>query len=221
MRSVILFSGGLDSTIALYWALAQGDVLAAVSVDYSQRHKVELAQAVRIAKLAGVAHKIEHLGGNGAGVALTTSDVGISTAASAVVPCRNLALLTVAAGWLERLGGDTLVAGFSQADAADFPDCRPPFVRAAATAISLSLSRHVRIATPVISATKAVALRMAQGLGCWDAIGQTWTCYTPASVPGRHGYVRPCGACPSCVVRAKAFAAIGETDPASNIEVAS
>lgn len=217
MRSIVLLSGGLDSTVAMHWALKRGPVLAAVSVHYNQRHWVEIGQAGKLARAAKVPHEVEQLGARGVGLnaALTRGEGGIATAADAVVPCRNLALLTIAAAWLERLGADTIVTGFSLADAVDFPDCRPEFVRAAASAISVSLARRVFVQAPLIRLSKLDTLRLAKSLGCWGELAKTWTCYTPERADVRTGVVRACGKCPACVLRAKAFEDIGEPDPAA------
>lgn len=216
MKAIVLLSGGLDSTVALHWAKVRGDVLAAVTVNYNQRHWVEIAQAARIAREAGVRHEHEQLGARGLGLsALSSSSGAIDTAAAAVVPCRNLAMLTIAATWLDKLGADSLVVGFCMADALDFPDCRPAFVRAAGAAISLSLGRKVLVHAPLVTKSKVQTLEMARALGCWDALGKTWTCYTPEKAAERTGIVRPCGKCPACTVRARAFADFGEPDPAA------
>lgn len=221
MKSIVLLSGGLDSTVALYWAKSKGEVLAAVGVNYCQRHWVELPQAAKIAREAGVPFESEQLGARGVGLnaALTRADASISTAAQAIVPCRNLAFLTLAAAWVEKLGADSIVVGFSAADAADFPDCRAPFARAAATAISLSLGRKVLIHAPLIDLGKVATLELAKSLGCWSALRHTWTCYTPERAGVKVGHVRPCGVCPSCTLRAQAFAELGETDPAAGKEI--
>jgi 7-cyano-7-deazaguanine synthase len=182
---------------------------------------MEVSMAARIAREAGVAHEIEQLGARGIGIgaALERDGEGIVTAQDAVVPCRNLALLTVAAAWASKLEAEDIVAGFSMADARDFPDCRPAFVRAASSAISLSLDRKVTIRAPLIRVSKVDSLKMADGLGCWDVLSKTWTCYTPQRVAVRTGHVRPCGECPACVTRAKAFADYGKPDPAAGREV--
>lgn len=220
-KQIVLLSGGLDSTIALYWALSRGEVSAAISVQYGQRHWVELAQAERIARIAGVPHHSEQLGalGVGVGAALLRDGQGIVSAQAAVVPCRNLALLTLAGAWAQSLSADSIVVGFCGADARDFADCRPAFVRAAASAISLSLGRRIRIHAPLIGLSKAESIALADELGRWDALAKTWTCYTPKRVAVRTGHVRACGECPACVSRAAGFAEYGKNDPAAGREV--
>lgn len=221
MKSVVLFSGGMDSTIALHWALSRGEVAAALTVEYAQRHWVEIAQAKKIARRAKVRHEIEHLGGKGIGlgVALTDKSGPIPSAAAAIVPMRNMMFLSIAAAWAERLGADTIVVGFSREDVDDFPDCRLAFVRAATDAISLSLDRPVRVLPPFIHETKADSLRLAKMLpDCWHALGMSWTCYTPEKAGANVGHVRACGTCPACVRRAAAFDALGEFDPAAGKE---
>jgi 7-cyano-7-deazaguanine synthase len=216
-RSVVLFSGGVDSTIALHWAKAHGEVLVALTIDYAQRHWVEVRQAARIARKAGVPHEIETLGARGLGArALLARQSGeIATAKDAVVPCRNMLFLGLAAVWAETLGADSIVVGFSLDDAATFHDCRPPFIRSAADTISHSLGHRIRIRAPLVSQQKHQSLELAKSMpGCWDGLALSWTCYSPVQL-GNKGHVKPCGVCPSCVLRAESFAKAGLEDPAA------
>jgi 7-cyano-7-deazaguanine synthase len=215
-KSIVLLSGGVDSTIALHWAKAHGEVLIALTIDYAQRHWVEMRQAARIARKAGVPHEIDTLGARGLGVrALLARPSGeIATAKDAVVPCRNMLLLGLAGVWAETLGADSIVVGFSQDDAETFHDCRPPFIRTAADAISHSLGHRIRIRAPLVSQRKHQSLELAKSLpGCWDGLALSWTCYSPTQL-GNKGHVKPCGVCPSCTLRAEAFAKAGYEDPA-------
>jgi 7-cyano-7-deazaguanine synthase len=220
MRSIVLLSGGLDSTVALYWAKKHTDIAAALTLNYNQRHWVEIAQAGRIVREAGVKHQIDHIGAAGIGLrGLAANAAPVETFQAAVVPCRNLLFLTIAATWAEKLEADSIIVGFSQADAADFPDCRRDFLLAAEKAINLSLYRPLHLCAPLIEMNKKETLTRAKDLGCWEALRFTWTCYTPERAGERTGHVRPCGVCPACRARAQAFADFGEPDPAAGREV--
>jgi 7-cyano-7-deazaguanine synthase len=220
MRSIVLLSGGLDSTVALYWAKQAGEIAAAITFNYNQRHWVEIAQAGHVAREAKVRHEIEQIGAGGIGLrGPTPTQTPIESFAQAVVPCRNLVFIAVAAAWAEKLLADTLVVGFSLADAESFADCREDFVSAAAKAVSLSLGQEMLIQAPLLERSKIDTLRLAREVGCWEALRHTWTCYTPERVSARAGHVRPCGACPACTTRAEAFNAFGELDPAAGREV--
>jgi 7-cyano-7-deazaguanine synthase len=195
-RSVVLFSGGVDSTIALHWAKAHGEVLVALTIDYAQRHWVEVRQAARIARKAGVPHEIETLGARGLGARALLARQGgeIATSKDAIVPCRNMLFLGLAA---------------------TFHDCRPPFIRSAADTISHSLGHRIRIRAPLVSQQKHQSLELAKSLpGCWDGLALSWTCYSPVQI-GNKGHVKPCGVCPSCVLRVESFTRAGLEDPAA------
>lgn len=213
-RAAVLLSGGLDSTVAMYWAARRMDVVLAVTVDYGQRHSIEIARAARIAEGAGVPHEIVHARGLFAG---GLSEPG-AAAADAVVPFRNLAALSIAAARGERVGFDCIVAGFCKDDAADFPDCRPRFIGAAAEALSASSGRQIRIRAPLIGQSKAMTVKLASDMpDCWEALGHTWTCYAPDVYSMPFGEPAPCGRCASCVLRREAFEAAGMSDPAVKV----
>lgn len=214
-KFIVLLSGGVDSTIALFWAKAHGEALLALTIDYAQRHWVELRQAARIARRAGVKHEIDTLGARGLGIrgALARPSGDIATAKDAIVPCRNMLLLGLAGVWAETLEADSIVVGFSLDDAATFHDCRPPFIRLAADAISASLGHRIRIRAPLVGQRKHQSLELAKSLdGCWEALALSWTCYSPVQLDNK-GHVKPCGICPSCTLRAEAFANAGFEDP--------
>jgi 7-cyano-7-deazaguanine synthase len=218
LNTLVLLSGGLDSTVALHWAREHSNVLACLSVDYDQRHRVELVQAARIAEQLNIPFVQQSVVGLLGG---TAGRSAIHTAADAVTPMRNLTLLTTAARLAHELGATSIVSGFCAADAADFPDCRPAFVRAATDAISLSLGYSMKVICPLIGASKIQTLHLATTLrGCWEMLGQTWSCYSPALVPGTRQY-SACSICPACTTRSAAFRDFGgRVDPAAGLLVA-
>lgn len=194
----VLLSGGLDSTVALYWARDRGSAVSAWSVDYGQKHRNrELSSARRIAALAEVPHREL-----GAKIPWAPMTGGV------VLPGRNIILLSmVAAQVATRSGGGRVevVIGANQADYEGFPDCRPEFLAAAGRAIGLGLGVEVSVVAPFILDSKASLVRSARALGAWDAVAISWSCY--------EGGDAPCGACAACVKRAEGFAQAGEVDP--------
>src|SRR5918993_5536002 len=136
-RAVVLVSGGLDSATTLAIAREQGHECYALSMDYGQRHRAELAAAARVASALGaIEHRIARmdLGGFG-GSALTdpsiavpeTPQIGIPVT---YVPARNTVMLSFALGWAEVLGAERIFIGVNAVDYSGYPDCRPAFVAA-------------------------------------------------------------------------------------------
>lgn len=202
--AVVFFSGGQDSTTALFWALHTFGQVAALSFDYQQTHRRELEAAGQLARAIGVQQEvvpIDSLNHVTTGRLLTgagSDDV--------VVPGRNLLFLVLAAAYAHRLGSEHLVAGFCGTDRADFPDCRSETVAAMEAALTLGLDRPITVHTPFMWLSKADTVRLARTFpGCWDALGHTVTCYEGQEVP--------CGRCQACRERAAGFRAAGEEDP--------
>ncbi len=219
--AVVLLSGGLDSATALAIAQRDGFDCAAISFDYGQRHRQELAAAARVAAAAGVSrHVVVPLDLRPIGGSALTSDVAVpkdrdeSAMAGGIpvtyVPARNTVFLAVALGWAETLGACDLFVGVNAVDYSGYPDCRPAFVEAferlanVATKAGVEGTRFV-VHAPLIRMTKAEIIRTGLALGVDYAL--THSCYDPLPDGG------PCGRCDSCVLRRKGFAEAGTTDP--------
>lgn len=195
-QSVVLLSGGLDSSVALAWAASTGRRPVALSVHYGQRHERELRSAASVASLFGVAHEVRRL-----------EFPWAIAQGSPVLPGRNLVLLTLAAAYgASRYAGDIeVIIGACAADAAGFPDCRPRFLKAASDALSAGFDRKVEVVAPFVDRTKAQILLIAQKLDAWAAVAASWSCY--------EGGEHPCGRCGACRYRAEGFAEIRKEDP--------
>lgn len=220
--AVVLLSGGLDSATAAGWALAQGFRLAALSVDYGQRHRAELDAARDVARALGIERHVivplDLAAFGGSALVDTTTDVpkGRSEAAMAAgipvtyVPARNTVFLALALGMAEASGADAIVLGVNAVDYSGYPDCRPEFIEAFARLAGLATKvgvegRPIEILAPLISMTKADIIRA--GIGYGIDYGLTTSCYDPLSGG------RPCGECDSCRIRAAGFAAADVPDP--------
>ena len=222
-RAVVLLSGGLDSSTVLAIARADGFEAYALSFRYGQRHEVELAAAQRVAAQLGAAeHRIADIDLRAfGGSALTDGamsvprhrpgdDLGAEIPLT-YVPARNTIFLSFALAWAEVLDAADIFIGVSAIDYSGYPDCRPEFIDAyqamalLATKAAVEGRQKLTIHTPLISLTKAQTIQRGLALGVDYSI--THSCYDP--VDGR-----PCGACDSCLLRARGFAEAGLTDPA-------
>ena len=222
-RAVVLLSGGLDSTTTLASARAEGFDCYALTVDYGQRHQVELEAARRVAQALGAReHAVLQVDLRRFGGSALTADLAIPAGRDPAamtdipptyVPARNTVFLALALGWAETLGADDLFIGVNALDYSGYPDCRPEYIEAfermanLATRAGVEGRSRFRIHAPLIAASKAEIVRRARALGV--DLGLTWSCYDPQ--PGG----RPCGVCDSCVLRRKGFAEAGLADPLS------
>jgi 7-cyano-7-deazaguanine synthase len=218
MKAVVLLSGGLDSATVLAIARSGGYRCYCLSVDYGQRHRVELGAAVRIARAQGA---LEHrfvkldLAAFG-GSALTDSNIAVPVAGVkpgipvTYVPARNTILLSLALAWAETLGAQHIFFGANAIDYSGYPDCRPEYMRAFATLANLATKAAVEgdkltLHTPIIQLSKADIIRRGVALGVDYAL--TVSCYQ-ADEEGR-----ACGQCDSCRLRRVGFEAAGILDP--------
>ena len=218
-RAVVALSGGLDSTVCLADAVDACDEVIALSVDYGQRHTIELDRARAIAAYYGVEHIVQRLDLSvWGGSALTDASIDVPTAAEGAdsppipityVPGRNLIFLSLAVALAEARGAAAVSIGVNALDYSGYPDCRPEFIdsfrRTAALALRTGVEgAPVDVITPLIDMTKADIVRRGVALGAPLAL--TWSCY--------RGDDRPCGDCDACVLRAKGFAEADVADPA-------
>lgn len=220
-KAVVLLSGGLDSTTCAYLAKAQGYEVYALSFDYGQRLVRELDSARAVAKAVGAAEHIvmkfdlTRWGGS----ALTQADLDVPTGRDVAemeesipvtyVPGRNILFLSFAASYAEAKGAEAIFIGVNALDYSGYPDCRPEFIQAYQEAVRLGTKAGVegtpiRIETPLLHWSKAEIIK--HGLAVGTDYGLTWSCYQGGEVP--------CGACDSCLLRAKGFAEAGVLDAA-------
>jgi 7-cyano-7-deazaguanine synthase len=221
-KAVVLLSGGLDSTTALAVAGSQGFTTYALSVDYGQRHRVELERAAAVARALGVAdHRVVTLDLRAIGGSALTADIEVPKGRTAdemgrgvpvtYVPARNTILLGLALGYAETVGAFDLFIGANVLDYSGYPDCRPEFLSAfenlanLATRAGTEGGGRFRVHSPLLKMTKAEIIREGARLGVDYAL--TLSCYDP------DGEGRACGRCDSCALRAKGFAEAGVLDP--------
>lgn len=221
-KAVVLLSGGLNSSTVLAIAKSQGFECNALSFQYGQRHKVELDWAREVAERMGVArHVVVDFNLRQFGGSALTSEIDVPKERSTAdmshgipvtyVPARNTIFLSFALAWAETLGSSDIFVGVNVLDYSGYPDCRPEYIQAyenmanLATKAGVEGTQRLKIHAPLISLTKAQIIRIGLDLGVDYAI--TSSCYDP----GPDGV--PCGACNSCLLRAKGFAETGVADP--------
>jgi 7-cyano-7-deazaguanine synthase len=221
-RAVVLLSGGLDSTTALAIARAEGFDCYAISFRYGQRHHVELESAVSVAQKQGAKqHVIVDINLRQFGGSALTSDMEVPKGRSlgemgegipvTYVPARNTVFLSFALAWAETLGAQNIYIGVNALDYSGYPDCRPEYIRAYETMANLATragvqgTQRLSIHTPLIDLTKAQIIKCGLSLGVDYSV--TSSCYDPGPMG------EPCGACDSCLLRAKGFAEAGQRDP--------
>lgn len=215
--AVVLISGGLDSMVSAARAREDGHRLFALSVDYNQRHRIELAAARHIAaRLGAVEHVVLPLDLSAFGGSALTADIAVPKDGVGAgipvtyVPARNTIFLSLALGWAEAIGARDLYIGVNALDYSGYPDCRPEFIAAFEALAELATKAGVegapfRIRAPLQHMTKAEIVVEAARLRL--DTGMSWSCYDPAP-GGVH-----CGRCDSCRLRAKGFIDAGLPDP--------
>jgi 7-cyano-7-deazaguanine synthase len=220
-KAVCLLSGGLDSSTCLALARRQGFECYALSFDYGQRHKVELESAARVAAAIGVAkHVVARIGLDAFGGSALTADIDVPKGRAleemgegipvTYVPARNTIFLSFALAWAETLESSDIFIGVNALDYSGYPDCRPEYIEAyqrmanLATKAGVEGRTRVTIHTPLAELNKAGIVRLGRELGV--PFGLTHSCYDPAPDG------RPCGACDSCLLRAKGFQEAGVED---------
>ena len=220
--AVVLLSGGLDSSTVLAIARERGFKPFALSFSYGQRHVQELAAAQAVARTQGAAkHVVAKIDLREFGGSALTADIDVPKGRSAddmahgipitYVPARNTVFLSFALAWAETLGASDIFIGVNALDYSGYPDCRPEYIAAfeamanLATKAGVEGAQKLKIHAPLMMMNKAQIVQEGLRLGVDHA--QTSSCYDP----GADG--QPCGACDSCVLRAKGFAELGVADP--------
>lgn len=208
-HTLVVFSGGQDSTTCLLWALDRFDEVSAVTFDYGQRHSGEIDVARKIAGDLKLRHHVLDITllNQLAPSALTRTDVGVVSAETAqeglkngelpntFVPGRNMVFLAFAGILARQIGAKHLVTGVCQADYSGYPDCRERFISSMNETINLAMEEDIQIHTPLMDLTKSEIWALADQLGVLELVREkTLTCYNGIVGDG-------CGTCPACFLR--------------------
>lgn len=205
MKTVLIYSGGMDSTVLLYKLLRDGGKVFCLSFDYGQKHRKELLSARKICKYLNVPYKIvdiKSVKSLMAGSALT-SDIEVPEGhyrdrnmRLTVVPNRNMIFLALAIAQAISIKFGRVAIAVHAGDHAIYPDCRPIFVDAMKEVSKIADYKSVGVYAPFLNMTKKDIARLGKKLGV--PFEQTWTCYK--------GLKQPCGKCGACVERQEALA---------------
>ena len=213
--AVVLLSGGLDSMVCAGLAREAGFEVLALTIDYHQRHRVELEAAKRIEASQADQHIILPIDLAAFGGSSLTSDAPVPKGGveagipSTYVPARNTVFLSLALAWAEAAGARDLFVGVNALDYSGYPDCRPEFITAFENIANLAtragnLGEAFTVHAPLQHSSKADIAREAQRLGLDPEM--SWSCYDPEPDG------RACGRCDSCRLRRSGFAAAGLKD---------
>ena len=212
MKTIMILSGGMDSTTLLYKLLAEGKEVKAISFDYGQRHKRELEKAAETCAKLGVEHKIISLDNLKELISNSSLTGDIATphghyAAEnmklTVVPNRNMIMASIAIGWAVNLDYDEIATAVHAGDHTIYPDCRPAYIKALATVAEVANFKPINVYTPYLYADKGDIAIDGGKLGVDYAL--THTCYEGTEIP--------CGLCGACQERKEAFDKAGMVDP--------
>lgn len=222
---LVLFSGGIDSTTALYWARSRYQNVQALTFDYGQKHRIEIELSKKLARKIRIPQKIlridlKQIGGS----CLTDESIPVPAAPacsassypdsdappeppSTYVPFRNGIFLSMSAAWAEVKNIARIVCGFNTIDSPNYPDTRLPFVKAAEKAINLGTKAafgapKIQILAPFIHMKKSEIIKTGLSLGA--DYSYSVSCYSGGEIP--------CSACSSCSLRQKAWEEAGAED---------
>ena len=213
MKAVVLFSGGLDSTVLATQMKEEAKETRLLSIDYGQRHAKELHHSQKVAEHLVLGHEIlqlpqlgQILGGSSLtdkSMALPEGHYAEESMKSTVVPNRNMILLALAGGHALSLGFNTIAYAAHAGDHTIYPDCRPEFADAMNNALGLADWKDLNLHRPYVEMTKSDLVSLGNQL---DApLHLTWSCYA--------GGENHCGKCGTCVERKEAFELAKIPDP--------
>lgn len=213
MKIVVIYSGGLDSTVLLHHLINEGHQVHALSINYGQRHRCELKSASTIAQTLAVPHELADLSGIHyllAGSSLTSPEIPVaeghyteSSMKSTIVPNRNMLFLALATSYALSINASAVAYAAHNGDHAIYPDCRSEFADAMQTAIQLADWNTIELMRPFVDWSKADIVQRGYQLN--TPLERTWSCYNGGNVH--------CGRCGTCIERREAFDLCGIKDP--------
>jgi 7-cyano-7-deazaguanine synthase len=213
-KTIVSLSGGLDSTTLLYYQLAQGDKVQAVSFYYGQKHARELRHAESICRGVGVDSTMFNLASiqdafmgsclTDKGIDVPADDGFYNTKAITVVPNRNTVFLSIAVAKALSDRYNQVAYAAHASDYEIYPDCRPIFVEKFQEVVDVANQISIKIVAPFLHKDKADIVKLGIELGV--PFEKTWSCYRGGSTP--------CGVCSTCIERNRAFEENGLADPA-------
>ena len=216
-KAVVLFSGGLDSTTVLVYAMKQGYDIYPLTFSYGQRHAIEIKQSERTLEKYGLLNRqtvfsidlTPFVNCSLINKNLEVPEFAENRIPSTYVPSRNLIFLSVASGFAETLGAEKIFIGVNSVDYSGYPDCRPEFVDAFNKTIAVGTKQGVesgiKVEAPILNMSKKEIIELGMSLGVDYSL--THSCYNPTP----DGL--SCGVCDSCRLRLEGFRQAGFEDP--------
>jgi len=204
-KTIIILSGGLDSTTVLYYFLHKGHEIKAISFNYGQRHKIELEKAIATCKKLKISHEIVDIRTITKLISNSslTSNIKVpeghyedETMKQTVVPSRNTIMASIAQGYAYNIGFDNIALGIHAGDHAIYPDCRAEFLGALREVFKINNYKPINVLAPFLHYSKAQIVKIGLKLGVDYSL--THTCYNGKEIA--------CGKCGSCQERLEAFA---------------
>lgn len=216
-KAVVLFSGGLDSTTVLVYALKQGYDVWPLTFSYGQRHAIEIKQSERTLEKYGLLNRqtvfsidlTPFVNCSLINKNLEVPEFAENRIPSTYVPSRNIIFLSIASGFAETLGAEKIFIGVNSVDYSGYPDCRPEFVEAFNKTIAVGTKQGVesgiKVEAPILNMSKKEIIELGMSLGVDYSL--THSCYNPTP----DGL--SCGVCDSCRLRLEGFRQAGYQDP--------
>lgn len=216
-KGVVLFSGGLDSTTVLVYALKQGYDVWPLTFSYGQRHAIEIKQSERTLEKYGLLNRqtvfsidlTPFVNCSLINKNLEVPEFAENRIPSTYVPSRNIIFLSIASGFAETLGAEKIFIGVNSVDYSGYPDCRPEFVEAFNKTIAVGTKQGVesgiKVEAPILNMSKKEIIELGMSLGVDYSL--THSCYNPTP----DGL--SCGVCDSCRLRLEGFRQAGFEDP--------
>ncbi|MFB1007958.1 MAG: 7-cyano-7-deazaguanine synthase QueC [Sulfurospirillum sp.] len=209
-RALVVFSGGQDSTTCLGWAKNRFEYVESITFDYGQKHRVEIAQAEKIAKILGIKNTLLSLDAfsqlNDSALIDSTQDIGAhhrthTNLPASFVPNRNAIFFTLAHAFAQKQGINHIIIGVNQTDYSGYPDCREPFVKALELALNLGSEANITFHYPLMHLTKAETFELSDKEGVLELVlNESHTCYN-GNHEEKHAWGYGCGECPACILR--------------------
>lgn len=216
-KAVVLFSGGLDSTTVLVYAMKQGYDVYPLTFSYGQRHAIEIKQSERTLEKYGLMNRqtvfsidlTPFVNCSLVNKNLEVPEFAENRIPSTYVPSRNIIFLSIASGMAETLGAEKIFIGVNSVDYSGYPDCRPEFVEAFNKTIAVGTKQGVEsgieVVAPILNMSKKEIIELGMSLGVDYSL--THSCYNPTT----EGL--SCGVCDSCRLRLEGFRQAGVEDP--------
>ncbi|MGI6395269.1 MAG: 7-cyano-7-deazaguanine synthase QueC [bacterium] len=214
-KAIVLFSGGLDSTTLLVYALFKDFDVTPLTFIYGQRHSVEVDKARLILKKYGLLEKeilfninlSSFLGSSLLNMEMEVPQKPGSEVPSTYVPARNLIFLSIASGFAETLNATHIFIGVNSVDYSGYPDCSFEFIESFNKTVAIGTKQGVTVEAPLVHLSKKEIIELGMSIGVDYSI--THSCYNPS----KNGL--SCGVCDSCRLRLKGFSEAGIKDPAA------